>query len=283
LGAQIWLEWRRNGRAALAAWVVVFAVGVSSHHWVEAVLPHSLWQNLVALVLPVSWLFWIGIAGLNSARDANSGKASLCSFSALRPASTGLLLQAKLIASLATWLAGVGLFAGMQLCWAAQGGALHVSVDEEMLLFVISGNVLIGLLPLCVSGRLPGFPWSFIGLLAAGGIVGSAVVWWQDHPEWWNRLLPAVMLLLILKLAITALGFWRAIRTRIISSGFVFGAAAFWLLAVALLVKWRYVAGSPSDLGSARGLAPALLGTALTVPLARVALSPLALAMNRHR
>jgi hypothetical protein len=68
---------------------------------------------------------------------------------------------------------------------------------------------------------------------------------------------------------------------KLVSPRFVAGCTGFWLLGTGVLavVAWRYAYSVSWEVGS-----PSLIpGALLVVPLARIAVSPLALALNRHR
>ena len=209
--------------------------------------------------------------------------------------------MAKLIAGLATWFLGAVILAISALI--TFGGPGPEGPDPVQLLafpllpcLLISLHIFIGILPLCLSGRIPGFPWSLLPLLLLVGGVFTGFSWWWGllitippfFSWWWGTGAGELGLLLyglaplgVLKLGVACWAFWRSLRLRLVSPAFVGGYLAFWLAGTGLVafglcrvmnfwhvfpsvVVWIPVAG-------------------LAVPLARIALSPLALALNRHR
>src|SRR5438874_601567 len=49
----------------------------------------------------------------------------------------------------------------------------------------VSLHVLVGLFPLWLTGRVPGLPWSIVGLLVAYGCVAQVVAWFVRHSDYW--------------------------------------------------------------------------------------------------
>ena len=88
--------------------------------------------------------------------------------------------------------------------------------------------------------------------------------------------------MVMVKLGLSYWGFRRSLRRGLLSPGFVIGYVGLWLSGAGGLAAWACsLAVSGMDWNpQVLALIPA---TVLIVPLARIAVSPLALAMNRHR
>jgi hypothetical protein len=278
LQAQFWLEWRRNGRVALAVWVVLVWV-VLGLDIVFRFYQNQWSRNDVLLPLGVAAAVWVGITGLNIARDGASKKLALSPFSAVRPVKTGMLLLAKLMAGAVLWVAAAAILAASYfLCEAATGGLEDLADFSGMAIIAlaISLHVLVGILPLCVSGRLPGFPWSLLPLLVAYGGILNALVWFVAHPQYEEILFGALVGLLILKMGVAFWAFRRAITQKLSSPRFVFCYGVVWIVAAGFLTSRAFDAIDRGPLL----LVPA---AALALPLARIGLAQLALEVNRHR
>ena len=283
LHAQCWMEWRRNGRMAVGVTVAIFIALAAC----AATLPFGdghLQTVAGALVSVLSFAAagWVGIAGLNLARDGSSRTLAMSSFTAVRPVSVGTMIEAKLIVGIIVWLAGAFGFAAV---WAVLS-MLSPGRSAAPALFLcwtvaVSAHVFVGILPLCLSGRMAGFPWSFLPwLLVYGGIVNVAI-WFGEHPNHLDALFWLCAFALLLKLAMAGWGFTRAVRERLVSPGFVGVYVTLWLLLSSFLV--RAALAQVDGFGWGDWSMALIPGAALMIPLARIALSPLALAANRHR
>ncbi len=285
LQAQYWIEWRRNGRLplvfGLAAVVVVFAVPAASafggDKW--SALPNLL-APLMFLALPV----WIAITGLNLARDGVSRRLALSSFTATRPVATGTLLTAKILVAARL---GFGLLAFFLVCGAVTVaiGAVHPLTEQACLTGLVflaaSLHLFAGILPVCLSGRLPGFPWSAVPLVLIYSTLVNAAAWLSEHPRRYAATFGLLVLLLGVKLILGYWGFRRSLYLGLIARRFVVVYTLLWLLATGLLVALVMPLVRWADWGTPPLLfLPAAL---LVLPLARIAVSPLALSWNRHR
>ncbi|MBU6398728.1 MAG: hypothetical protein KGS61_00285 [Verrucomicrobia bacterium] len=292
LHAQFWIEWRRNCRVPMLVWGVLAWVAPATA-WLlcrASLLPFEFRGNLVFFTT-FSLLIFLGIVGLNLARDGSSKRLALSSFTATRPLTSGSLLTAKLTAGIATWLLALTLSCFSVLVVAAVAGTLdqlpwplHNESDSAgagiLLIAAISFHLFVGILPLCLTGRIAGFPWSLLPLLVLYGGLFNLFQWVDQHHAY-HLLFVVLVMAVLIKVAVAYWGFRRALLLRLISPLFVTGYAALWLfvtaavLAVVLPIMLRAA--------WAEDMLFFLPAAVLMVPLARIALSSLALAMNRHR
>ncbi len=288
LRAQLWLEWRRNARLPLWFWTGGAVVLVGLAMVVPFGMPMSMVMdgilNAVWILVPV----WLAIAGLNLARDGGTRQLALSPFSASRPVPTESFLLAKLWTGGLLWLCAVGVAALavviLRAAWFLQSWP---DVLSTLIVLAMSLHLFTGIFPLCLSGRIPGFPWSLAPLILVYGVALNVFFWCDRHPEAGSILFGLLVALVIVKLLLGCWGFRRSLGLRLVSSRFVAAYAGFWLLGTGLLavVAFRNAGGglgedhAPGEVGALL-LVPAVL---LMVPLARIAVSPLALARNRHR
>jgi hypothetical protein len=283
--AQSWIEWRRNGRLALAIWTAFVCLLTAAD-----IVVRGAWGTIgiYSVGLPCSFA-WVAIVGLNLARDPASGRLALSSFTAVRPVASGALVRAKVMLAASLWvkamlILGLGWVISLQTADQFNIGISLQTADQFnigiVVFLAISLNVLAGILPLCLTGRWPGFPWSVLPLALIYGTLLNVAVWVNEHGRY-DLLFALVATALALKLVVAFWGFRRALRLRISSWQFVAGYSLFWCAAAGLLIWLACRAGARPDwLENTFVWIPA---AALAVPLARVSLSPLALAMNRHR
>jgi hypothetical protein len=293
LHAQFWFEWRRNCRVPLLVWTLVvwFVLGAT---WMKGGLRGQFLfsdvSDALGLLTTLGLLGSMAVIGLILARDPSSRRLTLSSFTATRPVRTGDLLAAKLLAGILTWFLAVAILA-VSATVAITSTGKRVGVPDTLtllILAVLSLNVFVGILPLSLSGRIPGLPWSLLPLLLLYGGLGEVVNWAARH-QLMAPLATLLMLAVVLKLWLASIGFRRAIGLRLVSFGFVGAYAAFWLMSTLFLLVivapvgiGRSLASSPGSLQPLRFTI--ILSTAvLAIPLARIAFSPLALARNRHR
>ena len=283
LQAQFWIEWRRNGRIPFALWCGF--VGILMFLELRRLRGGVDSTDVILLVVA---LFSAALTGLNLARDGSSKRLSMSALTAVRPVPVGTLLSAKLL------LGAVLFFGGLAILAAAYGliamgfstpDYSHLTLEKlfgRIMLTAVAFHVFVGILPLVLSGRVPGFPWSLLPLLIAYGLCINGFIWLDGHQEYVVAVLWLLCGLVIVKLAIAFWGFRRSVALGMASSGFVTAYALFWLAATGFLLVQtvrfqQHASVSPySDLL----LLPAVI---LIVPLARIAISPLALAMNRNR
>lgn len=285
--AQFWAEWRRNGRAALLVWTFLVPVLLSADllfrerqlFWTSEEASEGLLP--LAFTLGIGWLV---VTGLNLARDPASGRLPLSSFTAVRPVSAGTLFQAKLALGAVLWLGAIPILAAFYYVFASAGGYLGGALSEVRnvwkVLLPISLHVFVGILPFCLWGRMPGFPWSLLPMLLVYGLLVNGLRWFSGHSHYQELLFVSLVLLVIAKLIAAAWSFSTAIHRGLSSIQFALGYTAAWLAATGVLLWIVYGALDQSDSFAALKLIP---GAVLIVPLARVAFSPLALESNRHR
>lgn len=286
--ALLWFEWRRNGRLPLLIWIVlvwlILATQILAH--TEFSQPQTLVSGIGGTTALIWFSIWMGLTGLNLARDGATKRLALSTFSAVRPVTTGKLLQAKLCLGAILWLAGLAVLgAGFTLAEMESGAALSLVVSGDLfvsvMLIMTSLHLLVGILPFSLSGRLPGFPWSLLPLLLTYGVIVNGIAWFDEHPDHGERLFDILILLLFVKLGIAVWGFRRAIGLGLSSISFVFSYAALWLIGTSSLIWCAYSFFQRTEWNSVS--TSMLVGAALIIPLARVALSPLTLAANRNR
>jgi hypothetical protein len=283
LHAQSWMEWRRNGRVAVAVTLVLY--GLLLVCTVAAPLQPGRGASVLNALVPVLSLAtaaWAGIAGLNLARDGSWRKLALSSFTAVRPVKAGLLVEAKLLVGAMIWLANA---AGLTLVW----GAAIAHPDRLpagwlfgwILSLAVLAHLFIGILPVSLTGRIGGFPWSLLPWLLVYGAVANVVIWFGEHRRHLDVLFWLCVVALAIKLGAAAWGFLWGIRRRCVSSGFAGVYAGFWLLGSFLMVG--VVSQEIERVGAGEWGSVLIPAAGLLIPLARVAVSPLALSVNRHR
>jgi hypothetical protein len=247
------------------------------------------------------------ISGLNLARDGSSRKLSLSTFTATRPVSTSSLLTAKLLAGGATWFLAV-LTVAVTALWVAGAYSLfnpafvppgysrfaahQLYLPRDLVqgailglcLLAVSLHIFIGILPLSLSGKIPGFPWSLLPLLLLVGGISNAWMWFERHNWPMDLLCSLLSAMVTVKLLVAWWAFRRAINLGLVSWTLVAGYSLLWLVAtgVFLLIvpSFAYLSGDLPRIGMPTA---SILAGLLSVPLARIALSPLALNLNRHR
>lgn len=291
LRAQLWIEWRRNVRLPLLVWLGGLLLLLAFPLWAH---PHdSPVANPGESIIWIGALAWCAFVGLNLGRDATTKTPALSAFAGTLPIGPERRLAAKVLAGLAAWLAMWASFLGVAVLWTMAAGAAASLTDSLvpiadgwfrwLTLALISLHVMVGTLPLNLTGRLPGFPWSLLPLLAAYWLLIPVLTWVKHR----SGVSDALVLALLLGLAL-------AVKLSLATGGF------FWCCA-RRLVSWRYPAISLAVwcAGAILALAPAItnvlhesdpvrammwtLGLPLIVPLARIAWAPAALTANRHR
>ena len=227
--------------------------------------------------------------GLMVCGDLVSRRLPLTTFQATRPVAVGDLVLAKLKAMFIVWLGGCLLAALSIGTWAVVCGQfdawIHQLYDErgEGMSLVIAGalslHFLLGLFPLWLTGRVPGLPWSFVVLLIIYLGLGDVIGWFDRHPNYRDTALLLMGAAAATKLGIALLAFRQAIKRKLVKRGFVFGSVSIWIIGTAF---WLWLVSRITERFN-WDEALVLAFVALLFPIARVALAPLALAMNRHR
>jgi hypothetical protein len=247
---------------------------------------------LVALLLqPVAILSCLG--GTKLANDVASGQYGLSSFIGTRPLPTVDLVSAKLkvaaLLTLSMWLVTLGCLGA----WAVATGDppnalrpwLELYRDHPAYFIVATTNLaaawslLVGGLPLWLTGRMPGFPWSLLVWLVAVIALGTAVLWFYKRPDLQDFAQILLSLAVTVKILLAFWGFRRACRLSLLPLSQLTRWLAFWSLATLLFAIVLVLACRTSGLPTPF----VLLSAILFVPLARLPLSILALNWNRHR
>lgn len=301
--AQLWFEWRRNGKSLpmLVAMVLPFELalpfitGYGSRTFIFELL-------LFVLVTPI---VMAGFAGATVSKANPFGREvyGVTPFTATRPLTSAGLISAKLKmatwSTLATWILMLVAMA-IGFSWS---GADAVLIDWARWVWNTVGAPRAIVAAILVLGLLITSTWMmlvqslYVGLTGREWLVktsgfaamvfvmslGPLYEWISDSVgvqrwlwDWW-RVFPAALVVVKLSAAI-----WIAIRlsrSGLVSDRVLVAGAVGWTMAVfalyGVLVWWvdtpflaRYVF---------------MLFAILAVPLVRVAASPLALAWNRHR
>jgi hypothetical protein len=289
--ALFWIECRRNGRFAL--WglgvVILFILGLNTFVLVSDGKDSALVFSVCGPILMFMNFIWTPVLGLMVCGDVVSRRLPLTAFQATRPVAVGQLVAAKLKALIAIWAGGWLLAALSVGVWAVVCGQMDAWVNEInresvawvalMVSAAFSLHVLVGLFPLWLTGRVPGLPWSFVGLLILYGGLSNLIGWFGHHPDYSPFALLLIGFAAAMKLGLAFAGFRQALKRRWIKRGFVFSSVAVWVLGTALFVE---LMSRLAPLGNWNEIVM-LAFAVLVFPLSRIALAPLAMAMNRHR
>ncbi len=144
---------------------------------------------------------------------------------------------------------------------------------------VLSLHAAVGLFPLWLTGRVPGLPWSYLGLLIVYAGLGNLIIWFERHSNYWYLALLLIGFAVAVKLGLSFLAFRQALKGKLVSRGFVFGSVSIWALGTIVFVALISSITPPNN-GDMTSMLPF---AALLFPIARIALAPVALAINRHR
>jgi hypothetical protein len=282
------MEWRQNAVAPLISLgiglVIVCGVFVRLAALDDVGSITSAWSYIVCALLTL----WAFVSGVLLARDASSKSLALSSFLATRPVTSGELAFAKI--KLAGWVSLVGwLIYAIALFFLFNFFGPHpdlpiTRLDEALVPtmgFVALALAwhLIGALPLWLTGRIESAAWA--GLLLLGGYIGSGNLL-QFLDKHFGLIFALSWLFtfgLIAKILIGVWAFREANRRGLLSRQSTVKYFVFWLLGTICFVA----IASMLCLGTAFPQPLVTLGAALLLPLARVGLAPLALALGRHR
>lgn len=301
--AQVWFEWRRNGRSlpVLVALVLpfelgtLFITGFGSTSFVFEVL-------LATLLTPIL-LAGFTAATVNKANPFSRDAYGVTPFTATKPITTMALVAAKLKmalwSTLAAWMIALP-FIAIGFAWSGadavlrewwQWFAAHVGMTRAFVAATVAlGGLLLGTWMMLVQGLyvgLTGREW----LIKTAGLVWLVIfmaigptleaIWDSTAAlRWlWNNWIIFVATLAALK-TIAAIAIARRLsRSGLVSDRALVAAAAGWAAIVFILygvfVWWADTAILPHYLF--------LLIAILAIPLARIAAAPLALNWNRHR
>ena len=300
--AQLWFEWRRQGRTlpTLVGLVLPFEMALL---WIARDAPLLLLELLLlALITPPLVASFTASTVSKANPDARDSHA-MSPFIATRPMSSAELIAAKLKmaiwSTLATWLL-VLVAIPLALIWSgtlpmveARAGRIVEIVGMPraivFALLVLAGLMastwkqLVQSMYIGLSGR----EWinraTVIAVLAFIVFIGPVVQWIVDNNSaralLWNSL-PAIFAVLVaVKMLAAASVAARLARSGLVSDRTLVTGAAVWVAAVFVLYGvLAWLVSGP--------LIPQyflVLLAILAVPLARVSAAPLALAWNRHR
>lgn len=300
--AQLWFEWRRHGWS-LPAWVTFLLPFELSLLFIFRETPVIVFETLLSVLITPPFMASFVAAAAGKANTEGKAAYGLPPFLATRPMTSAALIAAKLkmmaISALAAWvpvLVAVPLavrLSGTAPLVAEWGGNLTDAIGRPRaivllllgiaILILSTWKQLVQSLYLTLSGRAWLVKGSVAFALTLLG-VGVPVAHWVFTTKaafavLWN-LFPWILgIVMCIKLSAAA---WIAARlegARLLSVRALVAGAIGWDLAVfalfALLV-WL----TPAILFFRYFLA---LVAILTIPLARLAAAPLALAWNRHR
>jgi hypothetical protein len=304
--ALLWIEWRRTGLVLPAA--VLLATGLvlgSVILFTDRGRRETMWAESWLAVLPLVLAVPIGM-GFGKP-DFWSLDLTLSPFVAARPVSGGQLLAAKMkAAACSTLIAWCVMFLVAPLCiylycdtehWRdfwRMSGIIYSPFSQWALLvlglvmaILLTWSLMIGSVWLGYSGR-PVFYYSFAALgITALMAVLIVYAWWLQEPrDWadtWVRSLawmPWVLATVVIVKVWLAVSCSDQLRRRgLISSRSIATYMFIWLAATACLVLRAALASYGIEWF--RNIL--ILAALCVVPAARIALTPLTIAWNRHR
>lgn len=305
-GAQFWLEWQRqgwllpglSGAMSLLVYPFVFFVGFK---WsgVDAPPPEA----ILALIL-FGPLLLSGVMGPSMAKfDQLGSRRELPGYISVRPMTNGGFVMAKLAMALASSALTVLLnVAGACLCLAIAGkgnllskaglvtpfgpvsyltGCLPVLL---LLVIMVWKNLLAG-----IGTGLTGRPWIANLGTAWRGAAGMGLIslvlaakFYEDFRETLLHWLTAILIVcLTAKVAVSIAAFVWGLRRNAITARAIGWIAGGWLVCGLFVASYAdHVCGAINQPGLRTWV---LLGGCLVLPLADLAIAPLALAWSRHR
>ncbi|HTG99850.1 MAG TPA: hypothetical protein VL882_06260 [Vicinamibacterales bacterium] len=301
--AQVWFEWRRNGRSlpVMVALVLPFEVatlfitGFGSTAYVFKVL-------IAALLTPILMAGFTA-ATVSKANPFARDAYGVTPFTATKPITTVALIAAKLRmamwSTLATWIVALALIA-IGFSWSGADSVLSewgqwfvtkVGMPRAIVAAAVTlGGLLLGTWMMLVQGlfvgltgrewliKTTGIAWLVI-FMALGPILEA--IWDSTAAlRWlWNNWIFFPAILVVLKMTAAIVIAKRLSRSGVIGDGALAAGAASWAAIVFVLygafVWWADTPVLPRYLF--------LLIAILAVPLVRIAAAPLALNWNRHR
>lgn len=300
--AQLWFEWRRQGRTlpALVAIVLLFVLPL---FWIARDAPRLLFELLVLALIAPPLLAAFASATVSTANPDSRDSFAMSPFLAMRPLSSADLIAAKLRmaiwSTLAAWLL-VTIAVPVTLVWS---GTWPIVESRAHRLAEVVGTprtiafallILVGLvastwkqlvqsLYIGLSGRAWIGRATVIGALVFVVCIGPVVQWVVDHDDAQAQLwhaLPLIFAALVVVKMLAAGGVaWRLTRSGLVSDRMLVRGAVRWVATVFVVYGvLAWLTDGP--------LVPQyilMMLAILSVPLARVSAAPLALAWNRHR
>jgi hypothetical protein len=304
LQAQLWIEWRRNGRLPLAILAGLAAVLIClTVFWVEDSFTANsadTWPEFLVILV----LLACAVGGLMVPNDPATARYAMSPFIAVRPVSTADMFRVKFQVAIGVFIRILPLLVVLFILWliaskTSLATLYHWRSQEEgfawspffraaeilALGVLVPYSLLLGAMQVWMTGRTPGFPWSFMLLLIAVMVAFIVGPWFLQPLSAYGRDAFGLTartsifgLALLLKMGVAYYGFRASHRHALISGRFIAGYVSFWLLVSGLLMVL-------SELGNQVYPADPFLCwlLILILPLGRVGWSPLALAWNRHR
>jgi hypothetical protein len=232
-------------------------------------------------ILPVLGVLWMAVWGTLAGGEPGAlFRPRLSSFRCTLPVSSGMYAGQRLWMLLAGWI-----FVWAPLVWMSfyySPDILGIPEDTRAVMqstlvkyLAIGAFVLVGALPVFLTGRFEGFPNVLLSSIVLWALLYGTLAGLKmdegEQPGWRWGLLGA---LLAVKFGLAAFALGAGLRRRHITWRFVSVLLLTWGALVAALLFampfWRMT--RPWD----------VLTIVLLIPLARPALCPLALALNRH-
>jgi hypothetical protein len=307
-GAQLWMEWKRNGvmlvLACCGMWALMLAPILWQWRYGEGLLgvdaKKIVMQVGILLTIPILLSMVMGAGPrrtLSSKRDL-----SMSSFMATRPIGVGTFVRAKLwgaaLSTALVWgvaLVMVGLLMLFPVTIEGRTVPMGAIVAEAATgrQVIVACAVLVGLILVTWKFQTEGI---FVGVFGRAWVaqtysigvgafcVGMCVVgaWLVNRPDLWDAT-ARVTRWGAVALCVAKIGVWAWVMRELVRRGFAsramvaWGSAAWVGLVVALsAVAWVLTPGEVK-----REMIVA--GVVLVVPLVRLGAAPLALAGNRHR
>ena len=295
--AQFWLEWRRNGSLLplLATfWVLLIAL--------FTVLSSNRDGVTMIMATPYLSLLLAPVAGLLLGKpDVWSRPVRLPTFAAGRPLTCGDMVLAKLrmtaLSLLAAWLvlaAGLAIWLAWDTNYANvwqdlarippehRTAKLYVMIAAAVLgFFGFNVFLMAGTFVVTFTGRA----WMMLGalFLYLGGVPNLLALGVLNIVE--GYIIELTTAALVLKLLLAGWAFWHCHQRRLISGAGIAALVGSWFTteACALLALHLAFPANANDGAYREYMRNGALAVGLLCPLFRIALSPMALAWNRHR
>jgi hypothetical protein len=303
--AQFWLEWRRQGLVLPGIWgglaIVVLPVLLLGFKWagMDTPPPAAILVILVVLPLVLSWVWGAALAKF----DTFQPQSELPGYIAIRPMTSGEFVITKLAMALATsvltWLLTV---IALCLCLALVGNGTLFSkaglvtpfgpvayftggVPVLLLLMVWTWKNLVAGIGAGLTGRswiVKLFPVSrTVFILGLGALIASANININFREGLLHWLTGMLIACLGVKIGVSIAAFAWGLRRHAITASAIGWIVGGWSVCGAFVACY---AGHVCNAIHQPGLQVwVMLGGFLILPLADLAIAPLALAWNRHR